>query len=180
MLLPVTSRRASTPFGPIASAFGLYLFLGAFNVLAAAVVPWLLELWERSPRLGAFGLLLLIASPAGFVAVAHHATHALMDRFDVTDAPKVVRGLMPGLESVRAGLFAWFVISFASMASAFLFLVIFPPPPGEDTLSTLIRIATDFRLQATVHALLWIGVAALLYDVDRRVTTVRSGPRQSD
>lgn len=166
----MTTRRASTPFGPIASAFGLYLFLGAFNVLAAGVIPWLLELWERSPRLGAVGLLLLIASPAGFIAVAHHATHALMDRFDVTDAPEVAPGLVPGLRSIRAGLFAWFVISFASMASAFLFLVIFPPPPGEDTLSTLIHVATDFRLQATVHALLWVGVAALLYDVERRAT----------
>ncbi|HEX8794951.1 MAG TPA: hypothetical protein VF765_28590 [Polyangiaceae bacterium] len=55
----MTSRRASSAFGPFASAFGLYLFLGAFNVVAAAVIPWLLELWEHSPRLG--------------------ATHALMD-----------------------------------------------------------------------------------------------------
>jgi hypothetical protein len=165
------TTRASSPtfsFAPIASAFALYLFLGAFNVCAAAVVPWLLELWERSPRLAALGWFALIASPAGFVAMAHHATHALMDRFDVTDAPRVARGLVPGLESVRAGLFAWFVISFASMASALLFLAIFPPPPGEDTLSTLIHVATDFRLQATVHALLWVGVAALLYDVERR------------
>jgi hypothetical protein len=164
----VTTRRPSSRFGPIASAFALYLFLGAFNVFAAAVVPWLLELWERSPRLAALGWLGLIASPAGFVAMAHHATHALMDRFDVTGAPSVARGLMPGLESARAGLFAWFVISFASMASALLFLAIFPPPPGEDTLSTLIHVATDFRLQATVHAVLWVGVAALLYDVERR------------
>jgi hypothetical protein len=167
----VTTNRASSPFGPIASAFALYLFLGAFNVLAAAVVPWLLELWERSPRLAALGWLGLIASPAGFVAMAHHATHALMDRFDVTGARqpgRLAQGLVPSLGSIRAGLFAWFVISFASMASALLFLAIFPPPPGEDTLSTLIHVATDFRLQATVHALLWVGVAALLYDVERR------------
>lgn len=169
----MTSRPASTPtfsFAPIASAIGLYLFLGAFNVFAGAVVPWLLELWEHSPRLAALGWLGLIASPAGFVALAHHATHALMDRFDATDAPKVARGLVPGLASIRAGLFAWFVISFASMASAFLFLAIFPPPPDEDTLSTLLHVATDFRLQATVHALLWVGVAALLYDVERRAS----------
>jgi len=168
----VTTPRRSplSSFGPIASAFALYLFLGAFNVFAAAVVPWLLELWERSPRLAALGWLGLVASPAGFVAMAHHATHALMDRFDVTDAPRVTRGLVPGLESIRAGLFAWFVISFASMASALLFLAIFPPPPGEDALSTLIHVATDFRLQATVHAVLWVGVAGLLYDVERRVT----------
>ena len=157
----MTTRRTSSPFGPIASAFALYLFLGAFNVFAAALVPWLLELWERSPRLAALGWLGLIASPAGFVAMAHHATHALMDRFDVTEAPRVASGLVPRLGSIRAGLFAWFVISFASMASALLFLAIFPPPPGEDTLSTLIHVATDFRLQATVHAALWVGVAAL-------------------
>jgi hypothetical protein len=164
----VTTRRTSFPFGPIASALALYLFLGAFNVFAAAVVPWLLELWERSPRLAALGWLGLIASPAGFIATAHHATHALMDRFDVTGGPKTARGLVPGPPSIRAGLFAWFVISFASMASALLLLAIFPPPPEEDTLSTLIHVATDFRLQATVHALLWVGVATLLYDVERR------------
>jgi hypothetical protein len=54
------------------------------------------------------------------------------------------------------------------MASALLFLAIFPPPPGEDAWAALIHVATDFRLQATVHALLWIGVAALLYEVERR------------
>jgi hypothetical protein len=35
------------------------------------------------------------------------------------------------------------------------------------TLAALVRVAADVRLQAGVHTLLWIGVAALLYHVDR-------------
>jgi hypothetical protein len=155
------ATRAGRSFvAPLLSALLLYLFLVGYSGLAAAVIPLLIELMEKSPRLAALGWLALLASPVVFVAVAHRAAHRAMDRFGENEA-------RPKLESLRQGLFAWFTISFASMASACLLLAIFPPPPEEESFATLLRVAADVRLEAGVHALLWVGVAALLYHVDR-------------
>jgi hypothetical protein len=151
-----------SPFAPLLAAFLLYLFLAAWQAFAGAVAPWLIELWEQSPRLGALGWLALLSSPVAFVALAHRAGHRVLDRFD-GDAARA-HGTMA---SLRAGCFAWFAMWFASMASALLLLAIFPPPPDEATLTALWRVATDVRLAAGVHSLLWIGVAALLFHVDR-------------
>jgi hypothetical protein len=147
---------------PVASAGLLYAFNGVFGAFAAVVVPWLLELWERSPRLGALGWLGLVTSPALFIALAHHVAHATMDRFDSAKKARDLR-----MASVRAGLFGWFAIVFSSMASALLLLAIFPPPPDEGAFASLLRVASDVRLQVNVHAFLWVGVAALLYRVDQ-------------
>jgi hypothetical protein len=151
-----TSR---TPLAPLLSAVLLYLFLVAYRVLAAALVPSLLELWETSPRLAALAWLALLASPVGFVALAHRAAHRGLARYDGGKAARFA--------SLRQGFFAWFAIYFASMASAFLLLFVFPPPPGEESLVALLRMAADVRLQVGVHAALWIATATLLYAVDR-------------
>ncbi len=157
----MTGRAIRSPWAPLVSGVLLYLFLVGYGVLAGAVVPWLIELWERSPRLGALGWLALLASPVGFVAIAHRAAHRVLDRVD--------RGAAPArwATSLREGLFAWFAISFSSMASALLLLAIFPPPPDEETLASVVRFAGTLRLEATAHTLLWIGVASLLYWIDR-------------
>jgi hypothetical protein len=163
----MASRAVRSPVAPLVSAILLYVFLAGFRVFAAAMIPLLVELWERWPRLGALGWLGLLASPIALVALAHHAAHRAMDRFDRD-------GAGPGrFASLRAGFFGWFSIWFASMASAFLLLAVFPPPPDEETLAALVRVAADVRLQAGVHTLLWIGVAALLYHVDRVATAHR-------
>jgi len=159
----IMARHASrSPFAPILSALLLYLFLAAWQTFAGALAPWLIELWERSPRLGALGWLGLLASPVAFVALAHGGVHRVLDRFD--DGATRARRAM---SSLRAGCFAWFAMWFASMASALLLLAIFPPPPDEAMLSALWQAATDVRLAAGVHSLLWIGVAAVLFHVDR-------------
>jgi hypothetical protein len=157
----MAARTDRSPFAALLSALLLYLFLVGYRVLAAAVIPLLLELMERAPRLAALGWLALLASPVAFVAVAHRTAHRAIDRFDRESRPSA------NLESVRQGFFAWFAISFASMTSACLLLAIFPPPPDEETFAALLRVAADVRLEAGVHALLWVGVAALLYHVDR-------------
>jgi hypothetical protein len=169
MPAPVTR----SPFAPVISAFLLYLFAAGYGVAAAAVVPWLLELMERSPRLGALGWVALLSSPIALVAQGHHWTHAAMDRFD---AEKKARGALPGAASVRAGFFAWAAMVFASVASAFLLLAIFPPPPGEGALDAIVRVAANPRVMGTVHAVLWVGVAALLYYVDRAAEERRAAP----
>ena len=157
------TRPASRSLGaPLVSAVLLYLFLFAYELAAAAALPWLLELWERSPRLGAHGWLALLSGPAWGIAAAHRLVHRSMDRVDRDGSSP------PSRTSLRAGLYGWFVISFASMASALLLLAIFPPPPGEDSLTALLHTATDVRLQAGIHTALWLAVATWLYRVDAR------------
>jgi hypothetical protein len=162
-----------SPFAPVISAFMLYLFAAGFSVAAAAVVPWLLELMERWPRVGALGWAALLASPVALVALGHHWAHGAMDRFDREKKGLSVR---PGSASVRAGFFAWSAMVFASVASAFLLLAIFPPSPDEGALAALVRVATNPRIMGTVHAVLWVGIAALLYHVDREAEERRADP----
>jgi hypothetical protein len=157
-------RVIRSPFAPLISAFLLYLFSAGFSIAAAMVVPWLLELMERAPRLAALGWAGLLSSPVAVVALGHHACHRVMDRFDTE---KRTDGLLPGSPSLRAGFFAWSAMVFSSVTSAFLFLAIFPPPPEEGAAAALVRVAADFNAKGAVHAALWIGIAALLYYVDR-------------
>jgi hypothetical protein len=147
---------------PLFSAGLLYLFHGGFGILATAAVPWLIELWDRSPRLGALAWLGLVVSPVALIGLGHHAAHAGMDRFDATKRARELR-----LVSLRAGVFGWAAMALSSTASALLLLALFPPPPDEETLASFLHVVTDVRLQAGVHAVLWVGVAALLYHVDQ-------------
>lgn len=148
-------------FVSLVSAVLLYLFAGAFGLFASFVVPHLVELMEKSVRLGALGWLALLASPIAFIGLAHRWTHGLMDRFD-PDKSNASRSI----DSARAGMFGWFAMSFSSLASGLLLLALFPPPPDESGLAALVRLTTDMRLEMGVHAALWIGVAALLFRVD--------------
>lgn len=147
---------------PLFSAGLLYVFHGGFGVLATAVVPWLIDLWDRSPRLGALAWLGLVISPVVLIGLGHHAAHTGMDRFDTTKKARELR-----LASVRAGLFGWAAMAFSSTASALLLLALFPPPPDEETLVAFVHVVTDARLQAGAHAMLWVGVATLLYRIDQ-------------
>jgi hypothetical protein len=88
----------------------------------------------------------------------------MMDRFD---ARKAHRGLLPGMPSVAAGFFGWFAIVFTSMATAFVMLAIFPPPPDEGSMSALFRTAMDVKMNASLHTVVWIVICAQLYAVER-------------
>lgn len=155
------------------SAVLLYVFLGLWMTFIATVLPRLFELFETSPRLAALGYLSLWISPIPFVAVGHHLVHAFLDRAD--RGTKVAGGLLPGLGSLWAGAFAWFVIMFASSVVLLFLLVLFPPPPA-DGLSALGSLTTllgtfawpfDDRARAGIHTLAWVVVAAQLYDLER-------------
>ena len=155
---------ARSLLSPLLSAGLLYLVMIGFNVLAAVVIPWLFELQESAPRLAALGWLGLFCSPIAFVAIVHRAAHGVMDHLDAGDSGRAG----PGLASLWAGLLAWFAMFFASLASAFLFLAIFPPPVDERAFAALVRVVQDVRLEVGVHVALWVGVAALLYHVEKR------------
>jgi len=153
------------PLAPLLSALLLWVLMHGFGLLAAAVVPYLVELMERAPRLAALGWLALLTSPLTVVALAHRATHGVLDRLDVSGAARgPARGV---LASVRAGMVALFGMWFASLVSALLLLFFFPPPPEERGMPALLRVAADVRIEAGVHAALWVGAAWLVFVVHR-------------
>jgi hypothetical protein len=157
-------KASRTLLPPLLSAGLLYLLLHAFNVVAMVVIPHLLELGETAPRLAALGWLGLFCSPVAFVAIVHRVARGALDRLDAsgTDEGRGARAT-----SLWAGLFAWFAMLFASMVSAFLLLAIFPPPVDEGMVASVVRVMQDVRIELGVHAALWVGVAALLFHVER-------------
>ena len=93
------------------SAGLLFVFQRAFWVGVALVAPLLVEIGEKSPRLGALGWLGVFVSPVAFIAIGHGATHGLLDRYDA----RKHRGFFP---SLWAGCVGWFAMVFASMTAA--------------------------------------------------------------
>jgi hypothetical protein len=63
-------------------------------------------------------------------------------------------------------MFGWFAMSFSSMASGLLLLALFPPDPDEGGLGAFVHAMTDMRMQAGVHAALWIAFASMLFHLD--------------
>lgn len=167
------------------SAVLLYVFLGLWMTFVATVLPRLGELYEASQRLAILGGLAVWVSPIPFVAIGHHFVHAFLDRADrsptpgtpVTPGPSAGntrRGLLPGLGSLWAGVFAWLVIMFASSVGVLFMLVLFPPPPPDSLVAELLHgILTSFtwpfdsRARAGIHTVTWVVVAAQLYDLER-------------
>ncbi|MBX3192578.1 MAG: hypothetical protein KF819_36675 [Labilithrix sp.] len=150
------------------SAVFLYLFMGLLGGFVASVLPRLIEIGEESPRLAALGYLALWTSPIPLVAILHHGVHAFLDHADRDTT--VARGLLPGVSSLWAGVYAWLVIFFATTFMIFVWMIVSPP---ED--SSVMGLARAFTwpfgegVRAGVHTLGWVVVAALLYDLDRAV-----------
>ena len=149
------------------SAGLLYVFLGLWMAFVATVAPHLYALFETSPRMAALGFLGVWISPVGFVAIAHHVIHAFLDRAD-SAGTRTARGILPGLGSLWAGVYAWLVIMFTSSVVLLVMLVLFPPPPA-DQLLTLFAWPFDGRARVGLHTFAWVVVAAQLYDLEQTV-----------
>ena len=148
------------------SAVLLYVFLGLWMTFVATVIPRLYEMFETAPRLAALGFLGVWTSPIVFVGTFHHFVHAVLDRAERGSKP--ARSLIPGLGSLWAGAFAWFVIMFASSVVILFILILFPPQPAEQML-TMFAWPFDGRAQAGIHTIAWVVVAAQLYDLERAI-----------
>lgn len=146
------------------SAVLLYVFLGLWVAFLSQIAPRIYDLIETSPRLAALGFLALWTSPIAFVGLGHHVLHAVLDRAD--REAKVARGLLPGLGSLWAGVYAWLVIVFTSSVVVLVVLMVFPPPP-PDQLITMFAWPFSGRARAGLHTVAWVVVAAQLYDLER-------------
>ena len=115
------------------SAVFLYILLGVLGAAWASILPWLLDLFEKSPRLAGLVMLALWTSPVWVVAAIHYVAHGALDIFS---SPRSLRSLgddgpqaeNAGVSSAWAGLQAWLVIAFASITASLVAFIAFPPP----------------------------------------------------
>ena len=151
------------------SAGLLFLFAGVLGWFAVQVGRASESFAEHSPRLGVAIITLAILSPIAVVAMVHSLVSNLVDRAKREHDPSVILSLW-------AGLFAWFVMFFASLMSlavAFVFA-----PSGEGFAAWLAQMQlilsdvspfSSLRALFSVSGIAWLVVATLLYQVERLV-----------
>jgi hypothetical protein len=146
------------------SAVFLYILLGVLGAAWASILPWLFELFEKSPRLAGLVMLAMWTSPVWVVGAIHYVTHGALDVFGN-------KAENAALSSAWAGVHAWLVIAFASITAALVAFIAFPPPPEEGSLKALLTGAVSILSgragAATVQTIAWVVIAAQLYNLER-------------
>ena len=142
----------------------LYVLLGVLGAAWGSIIPWLLELLEKSPRLAGVVMLVMWTSPVWVVAAIHFVTHGALDLFGPKEAN-------PGVASLWAGVQAWLVIAFASIVASLVAFIAFPHQEDEGTWRALVMAAVNVLSgragAATVQSIAWVVVAAQLYNLER-------------
>jgi len=160
---------------PIAFLNGvlLYTLLALFGMLAAAVLPLLIELLRTAPRLAACGFLGLAVSPAIAVTLLHHSGHRALDR---ADSAARLRRLLPSVQSWWAGAHAWLVLYGTSVLTSLVMLVLFPPEPEPDVAAFLseMRSFVGFANVMSLHTIVWVAIASQLFELERRAPRDRA------
>lgn len=153
--------------GPAAWISAVVLFVFSSLVLSGVglLMPAFLELWRAYPRLGALVGLLLALSPGIGLTIVHHGTKGALDRVERRPDP---RGILPSVESVWAGLFGWCVFVLANVVGTFVLLVVFPPPPGEDSLAQILLAQTNPALVFSIRTIVFVVVSAFAYEAEGR------------
>jgi hypothetical protein len=154
------------------SAGLLLLFSLGWSAATAVAIQLLVDLARHSPRLAMLGLLGLWVSPVVLVAIAHRALHGVIDAMDTE---RLTRSGATKLESWWAGLFAWLVMFFTTTVATLILLALDPPPPPEpEALVRAVIAGIQRGAPASLHAAIWVAVAAGLYHFER---LVRRGER---
>lgn len=146
------------------SAGALYALLHAWSVAAMIAIPLLRELFERSPRLAILGFLGVALAPVPVAAVVHRFVSGALDQLDVAG-----RSSRATVESVWAGLHAWFVLWGASTLTTFVLLLIVPPNPDRATFTSLVLSAVDTSNVGllSLRSAIWLAIAAQLVHLER-------------
>ena len=146
------------------SAVFLYILLGILGTAWVSILPWLLELLEKSPRLAGLVMLAMWTSPVWVVGAIHYVSHGALDVF----GPKAENA---ALASVWAGVQAWLVIAFATITASMIAFIVFPPDPDDSSLRALftgaVSILSGRAGAATLQTIAWVGIAAQLYNLER-------------
>lgn len=149
------------------SAVFLYILLGILGTAWVSILPWLLELLEKSPRLAGLVMLAMWTSPVWVVGAIHYVSHGALDVF----GPKAHNA---ALASVWAGVQGWLVIAFATITASMIAFIVFPPDPERGSLRALpamlegaVNILSGRAGAATLQTIAWVVIAAQLYSLER-------------
>lgn len=164
------SQGKRKPLSPTSLASGALSFglLMAHAMVAQQALPTLRELLRTEPRLAMIGFLAVVALPALFVTLLHHAGHRMLDRVDRASRPA-----LPKIESWWAGTLTWLVMYGTSILARLAYFIVNPPAPRDGlSVSDLVEqtIAEHAHLgnAFSVYAMLWIAIASALYELERQ------------
>ncbi len=152
---------------PVALASGLALFVFAAGVQTAfaLAMPLLIALMRVWPRLAWLGVLLLWLSPIAAAA----AIHDVVGRLIGATSPASRDAWLGGAASWWAGFVAWAATGVVSITMVLVTVVLHPPPIRDphDVASSLVAAATGSGA-VSAHALIWILLAAYVYELELR------------
>jgi hypothetical protein len=151
---------------PVALASGLALFVFAAGVQTAfaLAMPLLIALMRIWPRIAWVGVLLLWLSPIAAAA----AIHAVIGRLIVATAPASCDDWLGGAASWWAGFVAWASIIVVSTTMVLVTVVLHPPPIRDPHDVWILVAAATGSGAGSAHALIWILLAAYVYELELR------------
>lgn len=155
-----------SPISPLAFLSGALTFglLMLQSLVAMSVLPYLGDLFQKSPRLAMLVILGLITFPAWVVLAIHH----IAIRFIEKD-----RSYLPTYESWWAAALAWMTMYGTTVLMQIIMLVIDPPPPEGEGLSLASTLGSTLAHASPANAVsifagLWILIASVIYELERR------------
>jgi hypothetical protein len=147
-----------------ASAVALFIFAAGVSLAMTFIMPILLGLMRHAPRLACLGILAAWLSPIAAAA----AIHAVVDRILVggEPAPPPRRCPFGGATSWWVGFVAWATIIFVTMTTAFVMLVINPPPFVPPEAIWNLAAALTNSVSGLARSALWVILAAYVYELE--------------
>ena len=147
-----------------ANAVALYVFAAGVSIAMAFVMPILIALMRHSPRLAWLGMLIVWLSPIAVAAGIHNSVGRVIGLGEPKSTPR--GGWFGGATSWWAGFVAWAAIIFVTMTTAFIMLVLDPPPVDPGAVWNLAAAMTR-GVSGIVRSVIWIVLAAYVYELER-------------
>jgi hypothetical protein len=153
-----------------ASAVALYVVAIVVRAIFATIMPLLVALLQRSPRLAGLGMLVLWLSPIALAA----ALHDVVGRFVGLRAPVPGESWLGGATSWWVGFVAWATIIVVTLAMAFILLVIKKPPPVDPHGALNVIALLTGRQSGGLGPAIWLVLAAYVYELELRASETTS------
>jgi hypothetical protein len=151
------------------SAFFLLLLTGSMAVTVQKIWQFATPISRISPRLSILLGLLGLVLPIIMIAIAHHLLHVFLDRFfPDTRSPEMnfTAGCFPSIMSWWEGLYGWLVLVLATCISAGVLGFLYYSPTLLMELYALLMSWDKLRHLLTLPAVVWIAIAAFLYQFE--------------
>jgi hypothetical protein len=161
------------PLSPVSLISGGLTFGVAIAqaAVAMAVLPYLADLLDESPRLAMLGFTGIVAFPAVVATIGHHVGHRFLQSAERVSV-KERTGIFPNVQSWWAGALTWLVLYGTTIAMRMIALIINPPERGEGmaTITSVMETVTKVAPSnaATLYGAGWVLIAAVFFELERQ------------